>query len=107
MFKNQNILQILSRKNAKVQVILDKYSLSQMMEIFGQSSQFKECIWINEVKTILKSFCWLKFGFNLSNSLSISIQSHLLCPTPFVRSLLQSIISSLHLTTEQGPKDGK
>ena len=101
MFKNQSILQILSKKNAKVQTILDKYSLAQIMEIFAQTSQFKDCFWINEVKTILKSFCWLKFGFNISNSLSISIQSHRLCPTPFMKSLLESIISSLHLSQER------
>jgi len=55
ILKNQSILKILSKKNAKVQSILDKYSLSQIMEMFSQSSQFKDCYWINEVKTILKS----------------------------------------------------
>ena len=76
-FINQSILQILSKKNAKVQVILDKYSLFQIMEIFAQTSQFIYCFWINEVKTILKSFCWLKFDFNISNSLSINLLFHL------------------------------
>ena len=43
LYKKENILQILRRKNAKVQEILGNYSLSQIMEIFDQSSQFKDC----------------------------------------------------------------
>ena len=62
MFRNQHILQIISKKNAKVPAILGKYTLSQIMDIFDQSSQFKDCYWINEVKTILKNYCWLRFG---------------------------------------------
>ena len=33
--------------NAKVQDILGNYSLLQIMEIFDQSFQFKDCFWIN------------------------------------------------------------
>ena len=51
-YKNENILQILRRKNAKVQEILEHYSLIQIKDIFDQSSQFKDCSWINEVKSL-------------------------------------------------------
>ena len=101
MFKNQSILQILSKKNANVPSILEKYSLPQIMDIFDQSSQFKDCYWINEVKTIMKNYCWLKFGFKISNLLSLSFPSHLSFPPPLVRSLLEAIISSLHLSQER------
>ena len=47
MLKNQSILQILRKKKAKVQTILDKYSMAQIMDIFAETSQFKDCFWIN------------------------------------------------------------
>ena len=85
----------------KVQEILGNYSLDQIMQIFEQWYQFEDCFWLNEVKLILKNFCWMKFGFRISNSLSLSIPTHCSFPSPFIRKLLDSIISSLHLSQER------
>ena len=81
LFKKENFLQILKKKNAKVEDILGNYSLTQLMDIFDQSSQFKDCYWINEVKLILKNFCWMKFGFKISNYLSLFIPVHFSFPS--------------------------
>ena len=85
LFRKENILQILRKKNAEIQDILENYSLDQIMQIFDQWHQFEDCFWINEVKLILKNFCWMKFGFRISNSLSLSIPAHSSFPSPFIR----------------------
>ena len=101
LFKKENVLQILTWTNAKVQDILKNYFLIQIMGIFDQSSQFKDCFCINEIKLILKNFCWLKFGFKISIPLSLSNHTHSSSPTSFIRKLLDSIVSSLHLSQER------
>ena len=101
LYKKENILQILRRKNAKVQEILGNYSLPQIMEIFDQSAQFKDCFWINEVKLILKNFGWMKFGFRISNSLPFSSPAHSLFPPSYIRQFLDSIIACLHVSQER------
>ena len=76
-------------------------TLSQIIDIFDQSIQFKDCYWINEVRLILKNYSWEKIGFRILNSLSLFSPAHSSFLPPFIRNLLDAIISSLHLSQER------
>ena len=76
-------------------------TLSQIIDIFDQSIQFKDCYWINEVRLILKNYSWEKIGFRILNSLSLPSPAHSSFSPPSIRNLFDSIISSLHLSQER------